>query len=60
MRDPEIMFYLRREQDAFLFGHYGHEGRAVWETGPPDRFDIDVCDFTTVLNRLMAVGRRRQ
>ena len=60
MRDPEIMFYLRREQDAFLFGNYGHEGRAVWETGPPDRFDIDVFGFTTVQHRSTAVGRSEQ
>ena len=39
VRDPEIMFYLRREQDSLLFGNYGHEGRTVWEQGAPDMFD---------------------
>ena len=39
VRDPEIMFYLRRENDRFLFGNYGHEGRTVWEDGKPDVFD---------------------
>ena len=33
VRDPEIMFYLRRENDRLLFGNYGHEGRTVWEVG---------------------------
>ena len=39
VRDPEIMFYLRRENDRLLFGNYGHEGRTVWENGAPDIFD---------------------
>ncbi|MEM7339610.1 MAG: FAD-dependent oxidoreductase [Actinomycetota bacterium] len=39
VRDPEIMFYLRRENDRLLFGNYGHEGRTVWEDGRPDVFD---------------------
>ncbi len=39
VRDPEIMFYLRRENDRFLFGNYGHDGRTVWENGKPDVFD---------------------
>ncbi|MGI9606111.1 MAG: GcvT family protein [Acidimicrobiales bacterium] len=39
VRDPELMFYLRREQDSFLFGNYGHEGRTVWEERLPDVFD---------------------
>ena len=39
MRDPELLFYLRREQDRFLFGNYGHEGRTVWEGGVPGTFD---------------------
>ena len=39
VRDPELMFYLRREQDRLLFGSYGHPGRTVWESGPPDAFD---------------------
>ena len=47
VRDPEIMFYLRQEQDAFLFGNYGHEGRTVWETGPPDRFDSGLFAAST-------------
>ncbi len=39
VRDPEIMFYLRRESDRLLFGNYGHEGRTVWEDAKPDVFD---------------------
>ncbi len=39
VRDPEIMFYLRQENDRFLFGNYGHEGRTVWEDGRPEVFD---------------------
>lgn len=39
VRDPEIMFYLRRENDRLLFGSYGHEGRTAWADGLPDAFD---------------------
>ena len=39
VRDPEIMFYLRRENDRLLFGNYGHVGRTVWEDAKPDVFD---------------------
>jgi dimethylglycine dehydrogenase len=39
VRDPEIMFYLRQENDRLLFGNYGHAGRTVWEDGIPDVFD---------------------
>ncbi len=39
VRDPELMFYLRREQDAFLFGNYGHAGRTVWADRLPETFD---------------------
>ena len=39
VRDPEIMFYLRRENDRLLFGNYGHVGRTVWHDGPPAVFD---------------------
>ena len=39
VRDPELMFYLRREQDRLLFGNYGHPGRTPWTDGPPDVFD---------------------
>ncbi|NDH76822.1 MAG: FAD-binding oxidoreductase, partial [Actinobacteria bacterium] len=42
VRDPEIMFYLRRENDRLLFGNYGHEGRTVWENGAPDVFDASL------------------
>ena len=38
VRDPDIRFYLRRERSAFLFGSYGHEGRAAWPDGPPTDF----------------------
>ena len=39
VRDPELMFYLRREQDRLLFGSYGHPGRTPWPDDPPDVFD---------------------
>lgn len=47
IRDPEIMFYLRREQDRLLFGNYGHEGRTVWEDGRPDVFDASLFADST-------------
>ena len=58
VRDPEIMFYLRREQDSLLFGSYGHEGRTVWERGLPDTFDSALFaestdDVTAVAARAM-------
>lgn len=39
VRDPELMVYLRREGDRFLFGNYGHQGRTVWHDGAPPVFD---------------------
>ncbi len=59
VRDPEIMFYLRREQDRLLFGNYGHAGRTVWEDGPPDVFDSSLFadstdDIAEVAERAMA------
>ncbi len=59
VRDPEIMFYLRQEQEAFLFGNYGHEGRTVWEDGLPDVFDASLFadstdDIAEVAERAMA------
>ncbi len=39
IRDPELCYYLRREQDALLFGDYGHEGRPVWRDALPASFD---------------------
>lgn len=47
VRDPELMFYLRREQDRLLFGNYGHEGRTVWEHGAPDVFDSSLFADST-------------
>jgi len=47
VRDPEIMFYLRQEQDRLLFGNYGHEGRTVWEAGPPEVFDSSLFAAST-------------
>ncbi len=38
IRDPDIRFYLRRERSAFLFGSYGHDGRAAWPEGLPADF----------------------
>ena len=47
VRDPEIMYYLRREQDGFLFGNYGHQGRTAWESGLPDVFDSGLFAAST-------------
>lgn len=38
VRDPDTMFYLRRERNGLLLGSYGHEGRPVWLDGMPDCF----------------------
>ncbi|WP_422383866.1 GcvT family protein [Roseibium album] len=38
VRDPDIMYYLRRERNGLLLGSYGHEGRPVWLDGTPDCF----------------------
>jgi dimethylglycine dehydrogenase len=59
VRDPEIMFYLRQEQDRFLFGNYGHEGRTVWEDGPPAEFNASLFadstdDIAAVAEQAMA------
>lgn len=59
VRDPEIMFYLRQEQDRLLFGNYGHAGRSVWHDGPPDAFDSSLFadstdDITSVAEQAMA------
>ena len=47
VRDPEIMFYLRQENDRLLFGNYGHEGRSVWHDGPPPVFDSSLFADST-------------
>ncbi|MDW4550698.1 FAD-dependent oxidoreductase [Defluviimonas sp. D31] len=38
VRDPDIMFYLRRERNGLLLGSYGHAGRPAWLDGMPDDF----------------------
>lgn len=38
VRDPDIMYYLRRERNGLLLGSYGHEGRPAWLNGMPDCF----------------------
>ncbi|WP_417599893.1 GcvT family protein [Pararhodobacter oceanensis] len=38
VRDPDIMYYLRRERNGFLLGSYGHAGRPAWLDGMPDCF----------------------
>ncbi|PSM16385.1 FAD-dependent oxidoreductase [Nitratireductor sp. StC3] len=38
VRDPDSMFYLRRERNGLLMGSYGHAGRAAWLDGMPDCF----------------------
>lgn len=47
VRDPELMFYLRQEQDRLLFGNYGHAGRTVWEDALPDVFDSSLFPDST-------------
>jgi len=59
VRDPELMFYLRQEQDRFLFGNYGHEGRSVWDNGPPAVFNAALFadstdDIAAVAEQAMA------
>ena len=38
VRDPDIMYYLRRERNGFLLGSYGHEGRPAWLDCTPNCF----------------------
>jgi dimethylglycine dehydrogenase len=38
VRDPDIMYYLRRERNGLLLGSYGHAGRPAWLDGMPDCF----------------------
>ena len=38
VRDPDIMYYLRRERNGLLLGSYGHPGRPAWLDGMPDCF----------------------
>ena len=59
VRDPDIRFYLRRERSAFLFGSYGHDGRAAWSEGLPadfahQLFPDSVDDIAEVLEQAIA------
>ena len=38
VRDPDLMYYLRRERNGFLLGSYGHEGHPAWLDGMPEDF----------------------
>lgn len=38
VRDPDIMFYLRRERNGLLLGSYGHAARPAWLDGMPEDF----------------------
>ncbi|MBC6437592.1 MAG: FAD-dependent oxidoreductase [Rhodobacteraceae bacterium] len=38
VRDPDIMYYLRRERNGLLLGSYGHKGWPAWLDGMPDCF----------------------
>ena len=38
IRDPDIMYYLRRERNGLLLGSYGHKGRPAWLDGMPEDF----------------------
>ena len=54
VRDPDIMYYLRRERNGLLLGSYGHAGRPAWLDGLPDCFANQlypdcVDDITEVL-----------
>ncbi len=58
VRDPDIMYYLRRERNALLLGSYGHAGRPAWLDGMPDcfanqLFADSVDDITEVLAEAM-------
>ncbi|WP_343563628.1 GcvT family protein [Kiloniella sp. b19] len=58
VRDPDIMYYLRREGNGLLLGSYGHEGRPAWLDGMPDCFanqlyPDNVDDFMGVFEAAM-------
>lgn len=58
VRDPDIMYYLRRERNGLLLGSYGHAGRPAWLDGMPDcfanqLFADSVDDITEVLVEAM-------
>ncbi|MCL4676249.1 MAG: FAD-dependent oxidoreductase, partial [Pararhodobacter sp.] len=59
VRDPDIMFYLRRERNGLLLGSYGHAGRPAWLDGMPDCFanqlyPDSVDDIAEVLDAALA------
>ena len=59
VRDPDIMFYLRRERNGLLLGSYGHAGRPAWLDGMPDCFanqlyPDSVDDIAEVLEAALA------
>ena len=59
VRDPDIMYYLRRERNGLLLGSYGHAGRPAWLGGMPDCFanqlyPDNVDDIARVLETVLA------
>lgn len=59
VRDPDIMYYLRRERNGLLLGSYGHAGRPAWLDGMPDCFanqlyPDSVDDIAEALNAALA------
>jgi len=59
VRDPDIMYYLRRERNSLLLGSYGHAGRPAWLDGVPkdfanQLFPDSVDDIADILEAALA------
>ncbi len=51
MRDPEEMFYVRQEGDAFVMGCYEGRGECVFTSGVPTTFGMEL--FPEELDKLL-------
>lgn len=51
MRDPEEMFYMRQEGDAFVMGCYEGRGECVFTAGVPKTFGMEL--FADELDKLL-------
>lgn len=51
MRDPEEMFYMRQEGDAFVMGCYEGRGECVFTGGVPAKFGMEL--FADELDKLL-------
>jgi dimethylglycine dehydrogenase len=51
MRDPEQMFYMRQEGDAFVMGCYEGRGECVFTAGVPKTFGMEL--FPDELDKLL-------